>query len=331
MQVNNESTVKRYKSESEILSRMNYLRGLFAVLIILGHCGRRFESEQILLAIPHYGAFVWVCFFFVVSGWSLAYNYNTKSDYLEGFWKRKVFKLVLLAVETEVIAKILCLVISKKEIVVDLTILCDINWYIYEMIFLYIVYWITYRFIKNNLFREITIWILSVFIAIVTWMLYKYGSWDGWTYAYYFSTLCFPLGVSIHKSWERIQNKKNIIMVGGCIGAIVSSICVFTPKDSFVGGIVLHNILGICAMYLLIIVICVLDVKKIKFLRFLTENATYLYLYQFCVMDIMQDIYRKINRPVDGIYVIAVLSFTVVLAVGIKNMNKLLSMKEMGR
>ena len=52
MKVNNESTLKINKSESEILSRMNYLRGLFAVLIILGHCGRRFESEQILLAIP---------------------------------------------------------------------------------------------------------------------------------------------------------------------------------------------------------------------------------------------------------------------------------------
>lgn len=319
-----ETFLQKVEEEKEVLSRMNYLRGFFAILIVLGHCGRRFESEQLLLAIPHYGAYIWVCFFFTVSGWSLAYNFDYKEKYLEKFWIRKIMKLVLLAIETEIVAQFLMYIFLKKRFYINITILNDINWYIYEILVLYVLFWVSFRYFPKPLIREIFVWLISIFVAIGTWLLYRYGSWSGWSYAYYYSVLCFPLGISIHKLFGKIVEKKQIFLLVCSSLAIGSVPCIVMPRESFIGGVLLHNILGICAMIILIIVLCYLDVKKIRCLKLLTGIATYIYLYQFCVLKIIYELYKNANHGIDWKYVLLVLFFTVTLAAMVNYVNKLL-------
>ena len=308
-------------NEAVILTRMNRLRGLFAILIVLGHCGRRFDEEQILLAIPHYGAYIWVCFFLMISGWSMAYNYDNKESYLYQFGRRKILKLCFLVLETELVTKVVQVCFLKERIFVSLDLLADINWYIYEILALYVVFWVAYTVFKEDVWkRNFVILVFSLSIAIVTWVMYRYGSWEGWTYAFYFSTLSFPLGIYIHTMWKSIMGHKDKIFVVCVLGAIMGVSCLLLPKESLVGGLILHNFLGLCAMLILVLVIGFFDVN-FRIVDYLTKNATYIYLYQFGVMSVMSSIYVYYDRPIDGLYVCTVVVLTIIIATLIRNLN----------
>lgn len=315
-------------TEKEVLNQMNGLRGLMALLIVLGHCGRRFDTEPLLLKGPHLGAFIFVCFFFVVSGWSLAYNYDYRNDYLKGFFKKKILKLMLLTIETEIITQVLQLIFLRKSMYFNRSILLNVNWYIYEMIVLYVVFWISYKFIKQTIAREIVIWIISGFICVGYWLLYKYGSWEGWTFAYYYSALSFPFGIMVHRLYEKAVNKRVWLIIISVILALASAYCIKMPKESFVGGIWLHNILGICSILLLIILLSFVKYKEIKVLKFITKNSTFIYLYQFCVMMIIKEIYAKTGRNIDWLYVLLVLITSVILSEMVFLLNTYISKGE---
>ena len=311
-------------TESVIVSRMNFLRGLFAVLIVLGHCGRKFDIEPLVLLLPHKMNFVFVCYFFAVSGWSLSYNYEVKTNYLKNFWKRKIVKLALLALETEAVTQVAMKLIFKDSFYFNNSILTDVNWYIYEMIALYIGFWLIYKTQKDMLKREISVWIFSFGVAVFTWAMYKYGSWSGWTYAFYYSTMSFPLGITIHRLMKQDLKIKKLYFIYLFILMGLSSLCMIMKKESFVGGIILHNLFGICCMIILVMALKIIDVRKAKLLSFFTGIATYIYLYQFVVMKGLSRLYQINNRSVDALYVIVAVLVTIIIAFLIKSFNMLI-------
>lgn len=312
--------------EAEILSRMNILRGVFAVLILLGHCARRFELEPSWLVIPHYGNFIWVCYFFCVSGWGLSFNYDIKENYLKGFIKRKIVKLAILALETEVIVRGLKLLILQENPRLDMNLLLGWNWYIYELIVLYMCFWLIYRTKLRLVEKQITLWICTIILAIFFWELYRHGTWSGWTFAFYYSIFSFPLGVTIHFMFEKffaINRPLLIILV--CVMSIGSTICILMPKDSFVGGVVLHNCLGMGCMSLLIIFLKYVNVNRLIFLRPIIKRSVYIYLYQFGVMSVMSALYKEKGKTIDSMYVLLVVVITFALATGVYYMNFLVN------
>ena len=64
--------------EKTVLDRMNYLRGLFAILIVIGHCSMQYTKEVMPWVIIHKSNMISVAFFFIVSGWASAFNYYNK-------------------------------------------------------------------------------------------------------------------------------------------------------------------------------------------------------------------------------------------------------------
>lgn len=312
------------ESEHTVLTRMNQLRGLFAILIVLGHCGRRFAEEQIALVIPHYGAFIWVCFFFTVSGWSMAYNYDNRKNYLHRFGQRKIFRLLCLVAENEILANLINIFVFHSTIKNVSQLLLEVNWYVYEMIALYLVFWLVYGLLgQNEKKRNIVIGILTSLIALVTWCFYREGLWEGWTYAYYFSTLSFALGIYIHSVFPRMLSARKKVFLWATGGMIIGCSCLYLPKESFVGGVLLHNLLGICAMVALVLILTRIRIRS-KIIDFLTRYAAYIYLYQFCVMVWMEKIYRALNRDIDYLYVLCVVVMTISIAYIVDCINKVI-------
>ena len=101
---------------------------------------------------------------------------------------------------------------------------------------------------------------------------------------------------------------------------IIGTSCLLFKKESFIGGVVLHNVLGICAILLLILTLTYISLKM-NWIKFLTHNATYIYLYQFCVMSLVTKIYTYFDRDIDGMYVCVVVLFTIIVAVLIRIFN----------
>lgn len=135
--------------ETTAIQRMNYMRGLFALLIVLGHCSMHFEKEILPLLIIHKFNMVSVCFFFIISGWSLTYNFYNKKNYLGSFLKNKVLKLIIFAVVCQIVGKLSNWLVLHKPVSVGVELITGWNWYIYEIVAYYIAFFFIYRFLKK--------------------------------------------------------------------------------------------------------------------------------------------------------------------------------------
>ncbi|WP_026659669.1 acyltransferase family protein [Butyrivibrio sp. AC2005] len=72
-----------------VQKNVNNLRGLFAILIIFTHCTLAYNNlPQLLLPFKKLSTFG-VGFFFVLSGYGVAFSYNSKDNYLENIMTKK--------------------------------------------------------------------------------------------------------------------------------------------------------------------------------------------------------------------------------------------------
>lgn len=76
----------------DIQKNANSLRGLFALLIIFTHCTLAYQILPPLLIPLRKVSTFGVGFFFVLSGYGLAYSYYNKINYLKGFIINKLLK-----------------------------------------------------------------------------------------------------------------------------------------------------------------------------------------------------------------------------------------------
>lgn len=153
---------------SQTITRINSLRGLFAIMIVIGHCSMYFEKELFPLMLIHKFNMVSVCFFFMASGISLSYNLEHKKDYLKGFVRKKIFLLMVFSFMAQVIGEVLKGIVLYEPIMFGLRMITRWNWYIYEMAVLYLIFYIVNNTVKRLYIREIIFWALSFNICLIT-------------------------------------------------------------------------------------------------------------------------------------------------------------------
>ncbi len=184
------------------LSTSKMLLGFFSVLIVFHHLVQQSGGNEagILFLLEDFGVgFVGVFFFF--SGFGLYESMKKKEGYIRGFLKKRL-PSVLIPFYT-VIAVFLAYFlpqtekIETKELIGWITGWKLINshmWYIVEIVFLYIIFYLLFRWIKN---RKISVALLfAAVIALVVWSLRRCHG-DAWFQGewWYNTTLLFPIGV----------------------------------------------------------------------------------------------------------------------------------------
>ncbi len=317
--------IKETVSEKQVLKRLNWLRGLFAILIVIGHCSMEFEHEILPLYVIHKSDMISVSFFFILSGWGLSYNYQHRTDYLKGFILNKPVKLLLIAL----ICGIVDLLVSRCVGANNITwkSIFTFNWYVYEMIYYYLVFYIAYRFIRNKRLRLICVLAFSLLCSIITVMLSnKYNTF--WTHAFHFSSFGFVWGIILHDYYDVFKVAGNmtnrwrssillvLLAMGGCV-------CMVMPSGSFIGGCLLHNLVANCVITLLAIWAYYVDYTKMPIVQYLTNISAEIYLYQFTVLRALKECYAKMNHTIDLTYVFWVLLFTILLAVIMHKLNSI--------
>lgn len=224
--------------EKTAINRMNYLRGLFAIMIVIGHSSMNFENELLPLLVIHKLNMVSVCFFFIISGWSLTYNFYNKTDYLKGFIINKAVKLFLFAFVCEIIDRLISCVVLRKPISIDIGLFTNYNWYVYETIVFYIAFYFSYKYLKQKNIRVLAM--AAVSVAVSVFALHMSNNYDTfWTHAFHFSSLCFLWGIILHEyyyTFEAIIKKKILFSVILFVIGAASCICLKMPQGSFVGG-----------------------------------------------------------------------------------------------
>ena len=263
------------ESSQKMLSRLNNLRGIFAIEIVIGHVVR-YENTPLFLL----GKFmiISVAFYFFVSAWGIVQSWKRKSNYLKFFLISKTGYLFCLALIVYLVNVLIDICVpyslgyyNGKDVIANFFTLT--NWYIWEQIVLYILFYFIYKYIKK--YRVL---FLGSIVMCGIGILYHAGFSQG----FYSSSLAFPLGLLFGEYYEECQRFlvtwKGKAITAATIVLGISS--VFFSAESILGMVYLKNIMCIGGMLILIYVIKYFVFDN-KMLRFLGRYSVEIYLIQF--------------------------------------------------
>ena len=255
----------------------NNLRGLFALEIIVGHVVR---YESTLLYPMGKFMIISVAYFFFVSAFGLVRSFHQKENYLYRFLIRKCPYLVMIASITFFIRTLLfiCLNADNSGQNIFWLLIRQINWYIYELLLFYILFYFVYKYLRKY---RITV------ITMVTLIFITYAYYSGMIEAYYASALAFPAGLLFYEHFESISNflssvwgKVFVILI-----TVVGLSSLLLDSDSLIGMVYLRNIICIAGLCILFYFLTYFTVGN-NLLKILGKYSTELYLYQFIFLDL---------------------------------------------
>ena len=174
------------------------LRGICAIEIMLGHIG--LATESTILFPNRKAGVLFVGIFFALSGYGLMYGVSNKENYLQGFWKKRIPKILIPAYVTFLIGIVIRSIMAGNannlvNVISIKRFFGQTNWYVWELLVMYIVFYICARLDKSLLKGQ---YILLVFSLVFVCMAFEMGVDNPW----YGSTLCFWLGIFYYMKSE---------------------------------------------------------------------------------------------------------------------------------
>lgn len=206
------------------------LRGICSIEIMIGHLG--VATESIALFPNRKAGVLFVGIFFALSGYGLMYSMANKNNYLIKFVPNKIRKVLIPAYIVFLVDVILHSMINRNmlymlNIMVPKTFFLRTNWYVWELLMLYFVFYMSIK-MQNNLkkFHLIILFYSIVFICVA----YGFEFENPW----YGSTLCFWLGIIYFIYRDRFKElfvlRKPMIKIICCSVVMLSSICLFIVR-----------------------------------------------------------------------------------------------------
>jgi len=193
------------------LNSSNAIKGIAALCVILHHISQNLSNPYFLYIFQWFGTLS-VSIFFFFSGYGISYQFYNKKNYLDSFWKRRLSKILIPFFLSNIIFILYNVIVndanySINDILIFTTGIKLINgyaWYIIVILWLYIGFWVSYKFIKN---QYLQLSILSLFIFIyIGWCILNHLS----TFVSIFS---FPLGILYVQNINKIKIKYPVLLI----------------------------------------------------------------------------------------------------------------------
>lgn len=177
------------------------LKGILVLVVISSHLIKYLECGLLLKELENYGALA-VSTFFFISGYGLFKSIQTKANYLNNFIKHRFYKLLPPIVIVTCIFIFLNITLEHLYSIHIYNFytgktLTPYSWYIYVTIIYYIIFYFTFKLIKNHIKAIITIYIFIIAYILILKSIH-------WEQYWYISSLCFPLGLLYGYQEQRI-------------------------------------------------------------------------------------------------------------------------------
>ncbi|PEW16951.1 hypothetical protein COD21_04285 [Bacillus cereus] len=294
----------------------NQLKGIAIILVILGH----------LQLISHAGAWG-VAIFLIVSGFGLTQSY-LKSG-INNFFKKRVSKvLVPYSIVTLIWVVIDAFIGIKHSISSTILALIGINlneefdksmWYITFILMWYIIFYITFKFIRNNSIRIIVLFVFSI-------MFYKFSFIFPSSVGVGLYVLEFPIGVLLGLTYKRIidikTNKLKIIQSILTICCFGLFFILYTQFDSYKAYLLesLFFAIGSISAFGMLSLYSV----KMKLIEWIGIISFEIYLFEFIFISNYKFIFNlSLNIWVERfIYLVFVVFLSLILQKLIGTINK---------
>ena len=144
------------------------IKGLFAVVVMLHHITNEADCGKFMFLF-NFSGFIAVSVFFFYSGYGLMYSYTNKENYLNGFVKKRISKILLPYIIIVLIYSIVKIIIDKMTITQILMTfvngypVADYSWFVIAIMILYAFFFIAFKICKN---QNSAILLLSAFVII---------------------------------------------------------------------------------------------------------------------------------------------------------------------
>lgn len=278
----------RSLSRDECYKRLNGLRGIMALEIVIGHV-IRYETSYLM----PFGKFMLlgVGFFFFVSGWGLCKSFHEKDHYLDSFLRVRFLYLIGVAFIALGVTSLIDILSPIKtdystysfEIKIAIrNIFVRTNWYVRELLLLYLVFYFIYKYIKR--YRLL---VMTISVVMLSAILFELGYVRCW----HASILAFPFGLLAYEHYSKLlaflNTKKGIGAVFGL--GVLGLLSLFAKDNNFVAVIITNNALCICLILILVMFFAKYSVDNTA-KSFLNRYATELFLFQFIFLAIAEKI-----------------------------------------
>ena len=125
------------------ISQTGILKGIMALGIVLYHLAVQYNDNLIVLKPFKYLGFLFVGLFFFISGYGLTVSMLTKKDYFSSSKKR--FLKVIIPFINAIIVYTIYYSLQGEILKQNIFFVVKYCWFIYEILALYIVFFITYK------------------------------------------------------------------------------------------------------------------------------------------------------------------------------------------
>ncbi len=324
-----------FNSNNDVLDKYNSnkIKGLLAILIIMHHLSI-YIKDVILFKILTIIGIIAVSAFFFYSGYGLMTSYLKKESYLKDFLNKRIMKIVIpyiIAIIFTGLAYLLTRQLTPRKIfnsLVEGEPIVRFSWYVLAIIILYVVFYLSAKFLKKKKMINIAVFGGTILYCIVVNNVLGFNNW--WVNS------CFAFFIGIY--WASYKEKyaitlkdKNKIIRYAIILLIILFVIIgfqfFTSEYAAMDIINNTNLaddimkqpipvinMNIICIILLFMLFNILEKVRLndKVFTFLGNISFEIYLYHGLIMYLLRNpcYYCRI----DYIYAILVIGLSIILA-----------------
>lgn len=229
------------------------IKGVSSIIIVIHHVTQRMESPGILFLFRRSG-YLAVSLFLFYSGYGLMKSYNSKNDYLQGFWTKRMSKLVIPFILSNIIFILIDLAQGNRFSIYEILIytlgikLIDgVKWYVIAIIILYISFYISFKYLDKN--KAIINVFFMITMYIIACKLIGKGEW------WYNTIYNFGVGIIVAQYYESLLS----IISKNYIKLLISIFLMFLLTFRFNSNILINFLSSI-----LFILLCICILAKVE-------------------------------------------------------------------
>jgi peptidoglycan/LPS O-acetylase OafA/YrhL len=310
---------KGKKTELFDLESTTCMRGLWCIVILLVHVPLDYQNV-IQDAIGSF-AYIGVTFFFMTSGYGLTLGAKRNPQKaLDGFWKRRLPKLLVPMVIVNVARFIASIFAFKKVMLLELV---SITGFVRQLLFFYLVFWAVMKFLPDRISVEKKCGIICGCVFVFSIVVYFWSSNPVFAWPVESFGFAYGLLLALYKDSliNVIKNKwllKSIIL--GCVSLLLGVAYLKFKSVYIIGDYFVRIALGVAILLFIFLLNSKFKIGN-KVSRFLGEISYEVYLIHDVVFMVLATVYAKMNS---GIFVVSSIFFTVLLSVSVNRLSKVI-------
>ncbi len=324
-----------FNSNNDVLDKYNSnkIKGLLAILIIMHHLSI-YIKDVILFKILTIIGIIAVSAFFFYSGYGLMTSYLKKESYIKDFLNKRIMKIVIpyiIAIMFTGLAYLLTRQLTPRKIfnsLVEGEPIVRFSWYVLAIIILYVVFYLSAKFLKKKKMINIAVFGGTILYCIVVNNVLGFNNW--WVN----SCFAFFIGIFWASYKERytitLKDKNKIIRYAIILLIILFVIIGFQFFTSEYAAMdIINNTdladdimrqpipvinMNIICIVLLFMLFNILEKVRLndKVFTFLGNISFEIYLYHGLVMYLLRN--SCYYCRIDYIYAILVIGLSIILA-----------------